>query len=73
MFRAYHSETAGRALVTMQELNGPERKCRHYLWQLSPGGAKSGIRKFPSVVLRTGNLPLAVLEQVIDGWVAAQR
>ncbi len=34
-------------------------------------GAKFEIKKFHNLVLQTGNVPLAVLEQVVDAWVAA--
>jgi uncharacterized protein (DUF885 family) len=36
-------------------------------------GAKFSIKQFHNVVLQTGNVPLAVLEQVIDGWIAGQK
>ena len=36
-------------------------------------GAKFDIKQFHNVVLQNGNLPLAVLETVIDDWVAAQK
>ncbi|MBI2813636.1 MAG: DUF885 domain-containing protein [Opitutae bacterium] len=34
-------------------------------------GAKFSIKEFHNVFLQSGNLPLAVLETVIDGWIAA--
>jgi uncharacterized protein (DUF885 family) len=34
-------------------------------------GAKFSIKEFHRVVLQTGNVPLAVLEQVIDDWTAS--
>ncbi len=34
-------------------------------------GPKFSLKEFHNVVLRTGSVPLAVLEQVIDGWIAA--
>lgn len=33
-------------------------------------GAKFAIKKFHNLVLQTGNVPLAVLEQVVDEWIA---
>ncbi len=36
-------------------------------------GPKFEIKKFHNLVLQTGNVPLAVLEQVVNEWVAAQR
>lgn len=33
-------------------------------------GEKFAIKEFHNVVLQSGNLPLAVLESVIDGWIA---
>jgi uncharacterized protein (DUF885 family) len=36
-------------------------------------GAKFSIKQFHNVVLQTGNVPLAVLEQVIDDYIAAAR
>jgi uncharacterized protein (DUF885 family) len=36
-------------------------------------GDKFEIKKFHNLVLQTGNVPLAVLEQVVDQWVASQR
>jgi uncharacterized protein (DUF885 family) len=36
-------------------------------------GAKFDIKEFHHVVLQSGNMPLAVLEQVIDAWVAAKK
>ena len=33
-------------------------------------GAKFDIKKFHNLVLQTGNVPLAVLEQVVDEWIA---
>jgi uncharacterized protein (DUF885 family) len=35
-------------------------------------GDKFSIKEFHNVVLQSGNLPLAVLEQVIDAWVAGK-
>lgn len=34
-------------------------------------GAKFSLKEFHNVVLRTGGVPLAVLEQVIDDYIAA--
>jgi uncharacterized protein (DUF885 family) len=36
-------------------------------------GDKFSIKEFHNVVLQSGNMPLAVLEQVIDAWVAAKK
>jgi uncharacterized protein (DUF885 family) len=36
-------------------------------------GARFDIKKFHNLVLQTGNVPLAVLEQVVDDWVDAQK
>ena len=36
-------------------------------------GAKFEIKQFHNLVLQTGNVPLAVLAQVIDDWIAATR
>ena len=36
-------------------------------------GSQFDIRKFHNVVLQTGNVSLAVLERVIDGWIASQK
>lgn len=36
-------------------------------------GAKFSLKEFHNVVLRTGSVPLAVLEQVIDGWIAEKQ
>ena len=36
-------------------------------------GAKFAIKKFHNLVLQTGNVPLAVLEQAVDNWIAANR
>ncbi len=36
-------------------------------------GPKFNLKQFHNVVLQTGNVPLAVLEQVIDGWVATTK
>ncbi len=36
-------------------------------------GAKFSIKEFHNVVLRTGNVPLAVLESVIDDYIAGAK
>jgi uncharacterized protein (DUF885 family) len=36
-------------------------------------GAKFSVKEFHNVILRNGNVPLAVLEEVVDNWVRAQR
>lgn len=36
-------------------------------------GEKFSIKEFHNVVLQSGNMPLAVLEQVVDAWVAAKK
>ena len=36
-------------------------------------GAKFSLKEFHNVVLRTGTVPLSVLEQVIDDWIATSR
>jgi len=36
-------------------------------------GAKFDMKKFHNLVLQTGNVPLAVLSQVVGDWVAAQQ
>ena len=36
-------------------------------------GPKFEIKQFHNLVLQTGNVPLAVLEQVVDDWIAARR
>jgi hypothetical protein len=39
-FRAYHSDFAGVAFVTVQDLNGPERKYAYLKYALSADGRK---------------------------------
>lgn len=34
---------------------------------------KFSLKQFHNAVLQNGNLPLAVLEQVIDDWIAASK
>jgi uncharacterized protein (DUF885 family) len=36
-------------------------------------GAKFNIKEFHNVVLQSGNMPLAVLEQVVNAWVASKK
>ena len=36
-------------------------------------GSQFDIRKYHNVVLQTGNVSLAVLERVIDDWIATQK
>ncbi|HEV7402755.1 MAG TPA: DUF885 domain-containing protein [Chthoniobacteraceae bacterium] len=36
-------------------------------------GAKFSIKEFHNLVLQTGNVPLGVLEQVVDDWIATAR
>ena len=36
-------------------------------------GDKFSIKEFHNVVLRAGNVPLSVLESIVDDWIAAQR
>ncbi len=36
-------------------------------------GAKFSLREFHNLVLRTGELPLAVLDRVVDEWIATQK
>jgi len=36
-------------------------------------GDRFSIKEFHNVVLQSGNMPLAVLEQVVDAWVAARK
>ena len=36
-------------------------------------GPKFSLKEFHNTVLRTGSVPLVVLEQVIDGWIAATK
>jgi uncharacterized protein (DUF885 family) len=36
-------------------------------------GEKFSLKEFHNIVLRAGNMPLSVLEQVIDDWIAAQK
>jgi uncharacterized protein (DUF885 family) len=36
-------------------------------------GDRFSLKAFHNLVLQTGNVPLAVLTQVVDDWVAAQR
>ena len=51
VYRVFHSETAGLALVTVQDLNGPERKYCYYLWQLSPGGTELTLKRISTKVV----------------------
>ena len=36
-------------------------------------GAKFDLKKFHNLVLQTGNVPLDVLAQVVDDWIAAAK
>jgi uncharacterized protein (DUF885 family) len=36
-------------------------------------GPKFAIKEFHNTVLRAGNMPLAVLESIVDDWIAATR
>ena len=36
-------------------------------------GTKFPLKEFHNVILRNGNVPLDVLEQIVDGWLQAKR
>ena len=44
LFRAYHSDIAERAFVTVQDLNSSDRKYAYVIWKLSDDGKNLRLR-----------------------------
>jgi hypothetical protein len=44
LHRAWHSDVEGMPLVTVQNLDSPERKYSYYTWSLSDGGKQLTLR-----------------------------
>lgn len=51
VYRAWHSDFAGLALVSVQDLNSAARKYCFYTWALSPDGAQLTLRRVRTEVI----------------------
>ena len=51
LFRAYHSDVADMAFVSVQDLNSSERKYAYVVWELSDDGKSLSLRSVQSKVV----------------------
>lgn len=65
LFRAYHSDLHGAALITAQDINSPDRKYFYLTWELSADGQTLTLRGInDKVIPRTARTSSAVVRSL---------
>ncbi|HWA26017.1 MAG TPA: hypothetical protein VG734_10165 [Lacunisphaera sp.] len=65
IYRTWHSDCAGLALVSAQDLNSDERKFCLYTWALSPDGAQLTLRRVRTEVVPDAAKTTAALQAAV--------
>lgn len=65
IYRVYHSDFAGVALVSAQDLNSDERKYIYYRWSLSTDGNQLILQAVNTKVIPEETKPAAAIQQLI--------
>jgi len=65
IYRAFHSDFAGTAFVSVQDLNSDDRKYVYYRWQLSADGTQLTLQPVSNKVVPEATKGQAALQQLI--------
>ncbi len=65
VYRVYHSDLAGAAFVSAQDLNSSARKYCYYTWALSPDGTQLTLRRVRNELVPEKTMPAAAIQQLI--------
>ena len=70
VYRVYHSDFAGTAFVSAQDLNSAARKYCYYTWSLSTDGTQLTLRRVRNEVVPEKTMPAAAIQQLIKANLA---
>ena len=73
VYRVWHSDFAGTAFVSAQDLNSSARKYCYYTWSLSADGAQLTLRRVRNEVVPEKTMPAAAIQQLIKANLANPR
>jgi len=65
VYRVWHSDFAGTAFVSVQDLNSAARKFCYYTWALSADGAQLTLRRVRNELVPEKTTPAAAIQQLI--------
>ena len=65
VYRVYHSDFAGTAFVTAQDLNSSARKYCYYTWSLSADNQQLTLRRVRNELVPEKTMPAAAIQQLI--------
>ena len=66
IYRVYHSDFAGVAFVSAQDLNSDDRKYVYYRWSLSADGHQLTLQAVSTGVIPEGTKPGSVIKKLIE-------
>ena len=70
IYRVFHSDLAGTAFVSAQDLNSADRKYVYYTWQLSPDGDHLTLRAISTKVIPEETKDRAAMQKLVDANLA---
>lgn len=65
VYRVYHSDFAGTAFVSAQDLNSSDRKYCYYTWALSADSNQLTLRRVRNELVPEKTMPAAAIQQLI--------
>jgi len=65
VYRVYHSDFAGTAFVSVQDLNSAGRKYCYYTWSLSTDSTQLTLRRVRNEMVPEKTMPAAAIQQLI--------
>jgi hypothetical protein len=70
VYRVFHSDFAGMAFVSAQDLNSSARKYCYYTWSLSADGTQLTLRRVRNELVPEKTMPAAAIQQLIKANLA---
>jgi hypothetical protein len=70
VYRVFHSDFAGTAFVSAQDLNSSSRKYCYYTWSLSADGTHLTLRRVRNELVPEKTTPAAAIQQLIKANLA---
>jgi hypothetical protein len=70
IYRVFHSDFAGVAFVSVQDLNSDERKYLYYRWSLSPDGDRLTLQGVSDKIVPEKTKSVAAVQQLIKANLA---
>ncbi|MEO8427766.1 MAG: hypothetical protein ABI651_11715 [Verrucomicrobiota bacterium] len=66
LFRAFHSDVAKTAFVSVQDIDSPDRKYSYLAWKLSDDGKRLGLRVVNNKVIPNENKDSESIQKLVE-------